>query len=79
MPILLAGSLADTVKARQMKSDGSCVRLRDPNQRPFSVQDFLIHVAEGKADISDIPKPQPAPEPKPRPKRPARQAAAAAD
>jgi polyphosphate kinase len=76
---ILAAYLADNVKARQMKSDGSCVRLRDPNQRPFSVQDFLIHVAEGKADTSDIPKPQPAPEPKPRPKRPARQAAAAAD
>jgi polyphosphate kinase len=76
---ILAAYLADNVKARQMKSDGSCVRLRDPNQRPFSVQDFLIQVAEGKADTSDIPKPQPAPEPKPRPKRPARQAAAAAD
>jgi polyphosphate kinase len=55
---ILAAYLADNVKARQLRADGSYVRLRDASEPPFSVQDFLIKVAEGKADISDIPKPQ---------------------
>jgi polyphosphate kinase len=66
---ILAAYLADNVKARQLQPDGSYTRLRDANQPPFNVQEFLIQIAEGKADIADIPKPQPAPEPKPRPIR----------
>ena len=66
---ILAAYLADNVKARQLQTDGSYIRLRDAGQPPFSVQDFLIQVAEGKADIADIPKPQPLPEPKKTPTR----------
>ena len=66
---ILAAYLADNVKARQLRADGSYVRLRDAGQSPFSVQDFLIQVAEGKADTADIPRPQPLPEPKQRPTR----------
>jgi polyphosphate kinase len=66
---ILAAYLADNVKARQLQADGSYTRLRDANQPPFNVQEFLIQIAEGKADIADIPKPQPMPEPKQRPTR----------
>ena len=66
---ILAAYLADNVKARQLRADGSYDRLRDASEPPFSVQDFLIKVAEGKADISEIPKASAAPEPKSRPKR----------
>ena len=66
---ILAAYLADNVKARQLRADGSYDRLRDASEPPFSVQDFLIKVAEGKADISEIPKAPAAPEPKSRPKR----------
>ena len=55
---ILAGYLADSVKARQMQPDGSYVRRHDPGQPGFNVQDFFIEVAEGKADITDIPKPE---------------------
>ena len=53
---ILAAYLADNVKARQLRPDGSYVRLRDASQPAFNVQDFLVCVAEGKADIADIPK-----------------------
>jgi polyphosphate kinase len=66
---ILAAYLADNVKARQLQPDGSYIRQRDPNQPPFNVQEFLIQVAESRADIADIPKPQPTPEPKQRPAR----------
>ena len=66
---ILAAYLADNVKARLLHADGSYTRLRDASEPPFSVQDFLIQVAEGKADISEIPKAPAAPEPKSRPKR----------
>jgi hypothetical protein len=52
--------------------------MRDANQPTFNVQEFLIQVAEGKADIADIPKPQPIPEPKTRPTRKPRKRAATA-
>ncbi len=66
---ILAAYLADNVKARQLRPDGSYVRLRDAGQPAFNVQDFFIRVAEGKADIADIPKRQQtiAETPKPRP------------
>jgi polyphosphate kinase len=53
---ILPAYLADTVKARTLRSDGSYVRLRDAGQPAFSAQDFFIQVAEGKADSSNIPK-----------------------
>jgi polyphosphate kinase len=55
---ILAAYLADNVKARQLRPDGSYVRLRDASQPAFDVQDFFILVAEGKADIADIPRRQ---------------------
>jgi polyphosphate kinase len=53
---ILAAYLADTVKARQLHADGSYVRLHEANVPAFSAQDFFIDVAEGRADISNIPK-----------------------
>ena len=49
--------LADTVKARLQQPDGSYLRaskvLKDAP--PFSSQDFLMQLAEGKADLDAIP------------------------
>ncbi|MGB7167929.1 MAG: polyphosphate kinase 1 [Acidobacteriaceae bacterium] len=53
---ILAAYLADTVKARLLRSDGSYVRLGDASKPAFNVQDFFIQVAEGKAGVEDIPK-----------------------
>jgi polyphosphate kinase len=78
---ILAGYLADNVKARQLQPDGSYIRLQEAGRPAFNVQEYFIKVAEGKADIADIPKPQPAPEPKKRPSQPKKRmpAATAAD
>jgi len=78
---ILAAYLADTVKARLLRSDGSYVRLRDTGQPSFSVQDFFIQVAEGKADSSNIPKVETPATPTARPQRAPRRAgnATAAD
>ena len=57
---ILAAYLADTVKARLLRTDGSYVRVREPGRDSripaFSAQDFFIEAAEGKADAKDIPK-----------------------
>jgi polyphosphate kinase len=54
---ILPAYLADTVKARLQQADGSYVRaskvLKDAP--PFSSQDFLIQLAEGKVDLEAIP------------------------
>jgi hypothetical protein len=64
------------VKARLQQADGSYIRaskiLKDAS--PFSSQDFLMQLAEGKADLDAIPKPQQA---KPHAKPAARKATAA--
>jgi polyphosphate kinase len=56
---ILPAYLADTVKARLQQPDGNYLRasklLKDA--KPFSSQDFLIQLAEGKADLSAIPNP----------------------
>ena len=56
---ILPAYLADTVKARLQQPDGSYQRasklLKDA--KPFSSQDFLMQLAEGKADLDAIPKP----------------------
>ena len=56
---ILPAYLADTVKARLQQPDGSYLRasklLKDA--KPFSSQDFLMQLAEGKADLDAIPKP----------------------
>jgi len=55
---ILPAYLADTVKARLQQPDGSYVRagklLR--NAPPFSSQEFLMQLAEGKVDLDAIPK-----------------------
>jgi polyphosphate kinase len=81
---ILAAYLADNVKARLLRADGSYARLREPRADsardagppPFSAQDFFIAVAEGRADADSIPKPQPTGQPA-RPRK--RSDAAAAD
>jgi len=76
---ILPACLADTVKARLQQPDGVYIRatklLKDAP--PFSCQNFLMNLAEGKADLAAIPTPQPAKlEPaRPAPKAPARAAA----
>ena len=76
---ILAAYRADNVKARGLRPDGSYVYLRDSAQPVFSVQDFFIRVAEGKADVADIPKhEEPAPAPKSRALRPPRKRLATA-
>ena len=53
---ILAAYLADNVKARILQRGGSYVRAAGKNKTaPFSAQDFLIDVAEGKSDESAIP------------------------
>jgi polyphosphate kinase len=80
---ILPAYLADTTKARLQQPDGSYIRaskaLKDAPA--FSAQDFLMQLAEGKTDISAIPKPAASrPQPTPRPartRRPAKKAVAA--
>src|SRR5580700_4106416 len=56
---ILPAYLADTVKARIQQPDGNYLRafhvLKDA--KPFSSQDFLMQLAEGKADLAAIPNP----------------------
>ncbi len=74
---ILPAYLADTVKARIQQPDGGYVRANKlyKDATPFSSQDFLIQLAEGKTDLDAIPSPRAA---KPRPK-PAHEKATAAD
>ncbi len=55
---ILPAYLADTIKARLQQPDGTYLRaskaLRDP--RAFSAQEFLMNLAEGKADLDAIPR-----------------------
>jgi polyphosphate kinase len=54
---ILPAYLADTLKARLQQPDGSYIRasklLKD--QKPFSSQDFLMQLADGKVDRDAIP------------------------
>ncbi len=54
---ILPALLADTVKARQQQPDGSYLRaMKGPKDgQPFSSQDFLMKLAEGKVDLSAVP------------------------
>jgi polyphosphate kinase len=58
---ILPAYLADTTKARLQQADGSYLRaskvLKDAPS--FAAQDFLMRLAEGKADLDALPKPQP--------------------
>jgi polyphosphate kinase len=54
---ILPAYLADTVKARLQQPDGSYRRDSVSKDAPaFSAQDFLMKLAEGKADTNAIPK-----------------------
>jgi len=54
---ILPAYLADTIKARLQQPDGTYRRASAPKDGPaFSAQDFLIRLAEGKADTGAIPR-----------------------
>ncbi len=55
---ILPAYLADTVKARLQQQDGTYIRASkiDPSTPAFSSQEFLMQLAEGKADLDAIPK-----------------------
>jgi polyphosphate kinase len=57
---ILPAYLADTIKARLQQSDGTYLRASklQKDAPPFSSQDFLMKLAEGKADLDALPKPQ---------------------
>jgi len=54
---ILPALLADTAKARLQQPDGSYQRAPRParDAKPFSAQDFLIQLAEGKTSLDAIP------------------------
>jgi len=56
---ILPALLADTTKARLQQPDGTYIRAYKTikDGPPFSSQDFLMQLAEGKADLSAIPRP----------------------
>jgi polyphosphate kinase len=69
---ILPAYLADTVKARIQQPDGVYIRASKlmKDTAPFSSQDFLMKLAEGKAEMESIPVPQaPAPPARPSAKR----------
>jgi polyphosphate kinase len=70
---ILPALLADTVKARLLQPDGSYIRAYKTikDGPPFSSQDFLMQLAEGKTDLDAIPRPA---APKPAARRPAQRA-----
>jgi polyphosphate kinase len=55
---ILPAYLADTTKARLQQPDGNYLRASRvcKDQPPFSAQDFLMQLAEGKADLQAIPQ-----------------------
>jgi polyphosphate kinase len=55
---ILPAYLADTLKARLQQPDGSYVRAGKvlKELKPFSAQEFLMQLAEGKADLDAIPR-----------------------
>jgi polyphosphate kinase len=54
---ILAAYLADTAKSRIETANGDYPRVRAPEGKCFSAQDFLIRVAEGRDSIDGIPQP----------------------
>jgi len=55
---ILPAYLADTTKARLQQADGSYVRANKvlKDAKAFSSQDFLMQLAEGKVELSALPK-----------------------
>jgi polyphosphate kinase len=60
---ILAAYLADTGKSRMEMADGDYLRLRAPEGKRFSAQDFFIRLAEGRDSVDSIPEPAWDPEP----------------
>ncbi len=54
---ILAAYLADTAKSRMETPTGGYPRLRAPEGKHFSAQDFFIRLAEGRDSIDCIPQP----------------------
>jgi polyphosphate kinase len=56
---ILPAYLADTVKSRLQQPDGSYIRASKlfKDAAPFSSQEFLMQLAEGKTDLDAIPAP----------------------
>ena len=59
---ILAAYMADTAKSRMETASGDYPRVRAPEGKRFSAQDFLIRVAEGRDSIDNIPPPASEPE-----------------
>ena len=78
---ILPSYLADTVKARIQQADGTYVRVLklEKDTPAFSSQQFLMLLAEGKADLEALPKPRPVLKPAAPPRRSAARRANAAD
>jgi polyphosphate kinase len=78
---ILPALLGDTTKARLQQPDGTYIRayraIKDGP--PFSSQDFLMQLAEGKADLAAIPRSSAPKAPARRPTRRAPKKAVAAD
>ena len=82
---ILAAYLADTAKSRMETATGDYVRVKAPDGKRFSAQDFFIRLAEGRDSIDSIPSPASEPDipsskgipppPKPHRRKPARKAA----
>ncbi len=62
---ILAGCLADSVKARAMDADGNYVRVAPAGAATFDSQSFFMRLAEGSAMVEEIP-PHPAMHPRER-------------
>jgi polyphosphate kinase len=56
---ILPAYMADTIKARLQQPDGTYLRASKVHKeaKPFSSQEFLMQLAEGKADLDAIPNP----------------------
>jgi len=56
---ILPAYMADTLKARLQQADGSYIRAGKvlKELKPFSAQEFLMQLAEGKANLDAIPRP----------------------
>jgi polyphosphate kinase len=78
---ILPAYLADTIKARLQQPDGTYLRASQAlkGDPAFSAQDFLMKLAEGKSDLTAIPKIKPISPPARRPKKEAPEPAHAAD
>jgi polyphosphate kinase len=75
---ILPAYLADTVKARLQQPDGTYQRASAfIDGQPFSAQQFLMLLAEGKADLNALPKIKSITPPAKRPKKAAEPAHAA--